>query len=82
MVRATRNIGFPKSDFHWVVTIRPSPLAMRDWLSSYFATGVIGDPVFAGFEKVWVIFNAVIENLTALINEFREREQKPRQDHH
>ncbi len=82
MDRASKDIGFQKSDYHWVDTIGPSPLSMRSWMSSYSQTGVVGDATLASYEKGEYIFSAVVENLVSLIQEYRKRERKGRVDHH
>jgi creatinine amidohydrolase len=80
--KAEKDIGFQKSDFHWVDTIGPSPVSMRNWLSSYSKTGVIGDPTLANEHKGKIIFDAVVEGMVRLIEEFKKREFRERVDHH
>ncbi|MBI3468852.1 MAG: hypothetical protein HY000_38095 [Planctomycetes bacterium] len=73
MSKAVKEIGFPKSKFHWHDLQQASPLVFMDWWSRQSKTGVIGDPTLATADKGRKVTACVVANLVALIQEFRAR---------
>jgi creatinine amidohydrolase len=80
--KAERDIQFQASKFFYWDLQRPSPIAFQEWFSRYSATGTVGDPTKATKEKGERFVNAVVDGLVELICEFRNREIRPRVDHH
>lgn len=82
MEKASKEIGFAKSKFHWHDLTQASPLKMMNWWSRFSQTGVVGDPTLANADKGERFFEAVVSKLVELIKEFKSWEIKPRVDHH
>ncbi len=70
------------SDFWWQDLEFGPKVGMMEWWSTFSDTGVLGDPTLATPEKGEAIYRAVVEQLAALIREFRSRPIRPRKDHH
>ncbi len=82
MDKAEKDINFQKSDFfYWDLQVS-SPVFFQEWFSRYSKTGTVGDPTLATLAKGQRFVEAVIEQMIKLIREFREREIRPRVDHH
>lgn len=82
MNKIVKEIGFGKSNYHWIDTIGAAPLKMRTWWSTITDSGVVGDATLASAEKGEIIFKAVVDNLIELVKEFKRREILGRRDHH
>lgn len=82
MDKAEKDINFQKSDFfYWDLQVS-SPVFFQEWFSRYSKTGTVGDPTKATLAKGQRFVEAVIEQMIALIRDFRAREIRPRVDHH
>jgi creatinine amidohydrolase len=87
---ATRDWGFEKSRFvnYGVVPGGKTfgnaggSVSFMDWWSRMSETGTMGDPTKASKEKGERIFEACSEKLLLFVEEFRQREIRPRVDHH
>jgi creatinine amidohydrolase len=87
---AERYWDIPKSRFiRWGVEPRGADFAVSggavqfmDWWSRISKDGTLGDPTKATSEKGKMFFELYVNALIDFIKEFREREIKPRKDHH
>jgi creatinine amidohydrolase len=85
MRKAKKEISFPKSKYiYWDLQggIVGGKVAFMDYWSRISNTGTIGDPTLASRKKGKVIFDSVVENLSAFVKEFKAREIKERVNHH
>ncbi len=82
MEKAEKDISFQATEFFYWDLQTPSPIFFQEWFSRYSRTGTVGDPTKATAEKGKRFVEAVVERMVALIREFREREIRPRVDHH
>jgi creatinine amidohydrolase len=82
MDKARRDIGLPPSRFIWLDLMQGSPVRHMEYWSSFSQTGVNGDPTLATKEKGERAFNAVVDRLLELVQEFRTRNRRARVDHH
>lgn len=82
MEKAERDINFSPSKFFFWDLQKPSPIAFQEWFSRYSKTGTVGDPTKATREKGEKFVTAVVDQMVALISEFRDREIRRRVDHH
>ncbi len=80
--KAVRDIHTIPSEFTFRGILRPSPVSLMEWWSSFSETGTVGDPTQATYEKGEKIFEATVEGMVRLVKEFRTRPIRPRQDHH
>lgn len=80
--KAVQDIHTFPSEFTYRGILRPSPVSLMEWWSSFSETGTVGDPTKATYEKGEKIFEATVEGMVRLIKEFRARPIRPRQDHH
>ncbi len=80
--KARRDIPSRPSRFFFWDLQTPSPINFQEWFSRYSETGTLGDPTKATKEKGEKFVNAVVDQMVALISEFRAREVRPRIDHH
>ncbi|MEM3489029.1 MAG: creatininase family protein, partial [Nitrososphaerota archaeon] len=53
-----------------------------DWMSRVTKTGLLGDPTKASAERGKKMFELLVNALADFIKEFKEREIRPRHDHH
>jgi len=82
MELAERDISYRPGRFiHWDLQ-KPSPVHFQEFFSRNSRTGTKGDPTSATAQKGARVVDCVVENLVELIREFREREIRPRVDHH
>lgn len=82
MDKAAKDINFQKSDFIFWDLQGGSPVFFQEWFSRYSKTGIVGDPTKASLDKGRRVTEAVIDQMIALIRDFRKREIQPRVDHH
>lgn len=82
MERAERDISYPMGRFFYWDLQHPSPVLFQEFFSRNSRTGTKGDPTTASAEKGRQVVECVVENMAALILEFREREIRERVDHH
>jgi len=90
MTKAVRDWGFPKSKFiQWGYEpgqkgfgVAGGTVQFMDWWSRMSETGTLGDPTKASREKGKRILHLCTEALANFIREFKNREIKPRTDHH
>jgi creatinine amidohydrolase len=82
MDKAERDIPVQRSEFFYWDLQSPSPVFFQEFFSRYTRTGTLGDPTVATAEKGRRFVEAVVERMVALIRELREREIRPRVDHH
>ncbi|HUQ93457.1 MAG TPA: creatininase family protein [Bryobacteraceae bacterium] len=82
MDKAAKDINFQKSDFIFWDLQGGSPVFFQEWFSRYSKTGTVGDPTKASLDKGRRVTEAVIDQMIALIRDFRKREIQPRVDHH
>jgi creatinine amidohydrolase len=82
MDKATRDMNFQKSEFIFWDLEGGSPVFFQEWFSRYSKTGTVGDPMKASAQKGRRFVDAVVDQLIALIRDFRQREIQPRTDHH
>jgi creatinine amidohydrolase len=82
MELAEKDISFAPTEFFYWDLETPSPVQFQEWFSRYSRTGTVGDPTKATAEKGSKFVAAVVERMCALIGDFREREIRPRVDHH
>ncbi len=80
--KAERDISFGPSEYFYWDLQTPSPILFQEWFSRYSKTGAVGDPTRATADKGKKFVDAVVQRLVGLIQEFRDREIKPRVDHH
>lgn len=80
--KAKRDIPAGTSRFFFWDLQAPAPINFQEWFSRYSETGTLGDPTKATKEKGEKFVNAVVDQMVALISEFRSREIRPRVDHH
>jgi len=82
MSKAARDQGFRPS-MHIFRDLRSaSPVVFNEQWSRFSESGVQGDPTLATAEKGRVIVEAVVANLAELLLELKDREFRPRVDHH
>jgi len=82
MDKAVKDIQSIPSKFMYRGILRPSPVSLMEWWSSFSDTGTVGDPTLASAEKGQRVFDATVEQMVLLIKEFRTRPIRPRVDHH
>jgi len=80
--RAEKDLPVPRSEFFYWDLQSPSPVFFQEFFSRYSRTGTVGDPTKATVEKGRRFVDAVVVNLVRVIRELREREIRPRVDHH
>ena len=79
---AEKDINFQASEYFYWDLESGSPVYFQEWFSRYSKTGTVGDPTKATREKGKRFVEAVADRLVAVIREFRNREIRPRVDHH
>lgn len=82
MEHASKDIHFQKTEFFYWDLAQPSPVVFQEWFSRYSRTGTVGDPTKANRDKGEKFVSAVVDRMTTLIGEFRDRVIEPRVDHH
>ena len=82
MDKAERDLASQRSEFFYWDLEAPSPVFFQEFFSRYSRTGTSGDPTKATEEKGRRFVDAVVERLIALIRDLRQREIRPRVDHH
>ncbi len=82
MDKAEKDMPVQRSEFFYWDLQAPSPIFFQEFFSRYSRTGTSGDPTPATAEKGKKFVDAVVERLMRLIRELREREIRPRVDHH
>ncbi len=82
MDKAARDIPEQRSEFFFWDLQSPSPVFFQEFFSRYSQTGTLGDPTKATLEKGRRFVEGTVERLVRVIRELREREIRPRQDHH
>jgi creatinine amidohydrolase len=70
------------SDHIWWDLMGGSGVFFQEFFSRNTATGVMGDPTMATVEKGRLLFEAATARLAAFLEEFRQREVRPRRDLH
>ncbi len=70
------------SDHIWWDLTGGSGVFFQEFFSRNTATGVMGDPTMATVEKGRLLFEAATARLAAFLEEFRQREVRPRRDLH
>ena len=68
--------------FHWGDAFATGPVTMFDWSSRELPTGVSGQPTAATAEKGKRIFEEAVTRLMEYVDEFRNRPDRERVDHH
>ncbi|MBI1898826.1 MAG: creatininase family protein [Acidobacteria bacterium] len=71
-----------RSEFFYWDLQSPSPVFFQEFFSRYSRTGTSGDPTKATAEKGRRFVEGAVERMVRLIGELREREIRPRVDHH
>ena len=82
MDKATKDINFQQSEFIWWDLEEGSPVRFMEHFSRMSKTGVIGDPTLGTEEKGKKVVDYTVEQLVALIQEFRNRAIAEQVDHH
>ena len=82
MSKAERELGFPATNYMWRDIRSNSPVVVNEQWSRHSRTGIQGDPTLATPEKGRVIVEGVVNNLSQLLIELKEREYRPRIDQH
>ena len=82
MSKAVRDFGFPATKYLWRDVRSSSPVVVNEQWSRHSRTGIQGDPTLATPDKGRVITDAVVDNLSQVLIELKEREYRPRVDHH
>ncbi len=82
MALAEKDISFAPTEFFYWDLETPGPVQFQEWFSRYSRTGTVGDPTKATAEKGARFVAAVVDRMCALLEDFREREIRPRVDHH
>ena len=82
MHKAVRDVSFPITKYHWRSLIDAPPLGFMDRWSRISKTGVAGDATLASAEKGEKIFALMVERMTELVLEFKNREIRDSVDHH
>jgi creatinine amidohydrolase len=82
MSKAVRDVGFRPSKHMWRDLRVASPVVFNEQWSRFSETGIQGDPTLATAEKGRVLVEAVIAGLAEVLAELKEREFRPRVDHH
>ncbi len=82
MQKAVNEIGLPRSRYIWLDLVRGSPVLMMDHWSRFSKSGIVGQPQLATAQKGKVIFDAVVNALIELVEEFKQRPRSARIDHH
>lgn len=82
MEKAERDMPVQRSEYFYWDLQAPSPVFFQEFFSRYSRTGTLGDPTKASVEKGRRFVEAVVERLIAVIRGLREREIRPRVDHH
>jgi creatinine amidohydrolase len=82
MERAEKDMPVQRSEYFYWDLQSPSPVFFQEFFSRYSRTGTLGDPTVASAEKGRRFVEAVVERMIAVIRDLREREIRPRVDHH
>ncbi|MGH2457628.1 MAG: creatininase family protein [Chloroflexota bacterium] len=82
MSKAVRELGFKPGKYMWRDMRVTSPLVFNEQWSRFSESGIQGDPTLATVEKGKALVDAAVENLVGLLAELKEREFRPRVDHH
>jgi creatinine amidohydrolase len=82
MEKAVDEIGLPPSRYIWLDLVKGSPVLMMDHWSRFSTSGTVGQPRLATVEKGKVVFEAVVNALTTLVEEFGRRPRNQRVDFH
>ncbi len=80
--KAEKDLGFQPTKYMWRDIRTSSPVVFNEQWSRFSRTGIQGDPTLATPEKGRVIVGAVVDSLAELLLELKEREYRPRVDHH
>ena len=70
------------SDHIWWDIMGGSGVFFQEFFSRNTITGVIGDPTVATAEKGRLLFDVATARFAAFLDEFRQREIRPRRDLH
>jgi len=82
MDKAVREFHPIKSEFMYRGNRTVAPVSLMEWWSTFTQSGVVGDPTLATAEKGEKVFEAIVDGMVRLVQEFRERPIRPRQDKH
>jgi creatinine amidohydrolase len=83
MSKAVRTIDEVQTSEHiWWDLADASTVTFQEFFSRNTSTGVQGDATLATAEKGRIVFDAAVQNLVAIIDEFRQREIRLRRDFH
>ena len=82
MSKAVKDQGFVPGNYMWRDLRKTAPLVFNEQWSRFSETGIQGDPTLATAEKGKIFVDAAVEHMANLINEIKEREFRPRVDHH
>lgn len=81
MDKAVRDLSQRPSE-HFYQDWVSGPVGMMEWWSTLTQDGVMGDATLARREKGEILLDAAVDELRQVIGAMRDREIRPRVDHH